>query len=100
MHAVRYRAFLPGPAGIWEGAWTTLAAAPVTVDDVGAWPHSDGILWVAFFGTLHWPAAGADLGVGGISVAILVLFELWAGERLAFEKAVPQNRRPSVWSTH
>ena len=32
VHAVRDRTFLPGPAGIWEGEWITLAAAPVTYD--------------------------------------------------------------------
>ena len=32
----------------------------------------------------------ADLGVGGVSfVEILILYELWAGERLVVEKAVP-----------
>ena len=37
----------------------------------------------------HWPAAGADLRVGGVSfVEMLILFELWAGERLVLEKAV------------
>ena len=38
----------------------------------------------AFLGSLHWPAGGTDLGVGGVSyVAVLILYELWAGERLA-----------------
>ena len=42
---------------------------------------------VAFLGTLHWPAAGADLRVGGVSyVELLLLYELWAGERLVLEK--------------
>ena len=80
-----------------ERAFGTLAAALVTVDNVEAWPYSVGILvkWVAFLGTLHWPAAGADLGGGGISfVEILILYELWAAERLVLEKAVPLYRRP------
>ena len=52
-------------------------------------------LMVTFPGTLHWPAAGADLGIGGVSyVAMLTLYELWAGERLVLEKAVPWYRRP------
>ena len=73
--------------------WITLAATPVTAEDVGAWPHSVGIL--AFLGTLHWPADGADLGVGGVSfVQVLILCELWLGERLVLEKAVPRYRRP------
>ena len=39
-----------------------------------------------------------DLGVGSVSyVELLILYELWAGERLSLEKAVPrylQPRRP------
>ena len=43
---------------------------------------------VAFLGTLHWLTADADLGVGGVShVEMLILSELWAGERLVLEKA-------------
>ena len=36
VHAVRDRAFLLGPAAIWDGEWITLVAAPVTAADVGA----------------------------------------------------------------
>ena len=71
-----------GPAGIWDGEWIALAAAPVTADDVGTWPYSVGILvrWVAFLGSLHWPAAGADLGVGGVSfVEVLAHFCMSCG---------------------
>ena len=36
-----------------------------------------------------------DLGVGGVSyVELLILFELWAGERLSLEKAHPRYLRP------
>ena len=51
---------------------------------------------VAFLGSsLHWSAAGADLGVGGVSHdELLILFELWAGERLVLEKAFHRYRRP------
>ena len=36
-----------------------------------------------------------DLGVGGISyVELLILYELWAGERLRLEKAHPRYLRP------
>ena len=53
------------------------------------------VKWVAFLGSLHWPAGGWDLWVGGISyVELLVLFELWAGERLSLEKAHPRYLRP------
>ena len=64
---------------------------------VEAWPFSVGILvkWVAFFVSLHWPAARADLGVGSVSfVKLLILYELWAGERLVLEKALPRYRGP------
>ena len=40
-------------------------------------------------------ASGLDLGVGGISyVELLILYELWAGERLFLEKAHPRYLRP------
>ena len=97
VHAVRDHAFLPGPAGIRAAEWIALPAAPVTADDVGTWPNSFGMLVkrVAFLGSLHWPAAGADLGVGSVSIVeILIMCELWAGERLVLEKAVHRCRRP------
>ena len=50
--------------------------------------------WVACLGSLHWPDGGADLGVGGVSyVEMLIIYELWAGERLALEKAHPRYLR-------
>ena len=82
VHAVRDRAFLPGPSGIWEGEWISLASAPVTAEDVGAWPYSMGMLvkWVTFLGTLHWPAVGADLWVGGVSFVEVLIFSLSFGQ--------------------
>ena len=44
VHAVRDHAFLPGPAGIWDGEWIARAAAPITAHDVGTWPYLVGIL--------------------------------------------------------
>ena len=36
-----------------------------------------------------------DLGVGGVSyVELLILYELWAGERLSLEEAHPRYLRP------
>ena len=75
-----------------KGRRLVLAAA----EDVGGWPHSVGILvnWVAFLGTLRWSADMADPAVGGVSfVGMLVLSDLWAGERLVLEKASPRYRR-------
>ena len=46
-------------------------------EDVAHWPYSTCLLvkWVTFSGTLHWPAGGFDLGVGGISyVELLILY--------------------------
>ena len=74
----------------------------ITAEDVCLWPYSVGI-WVklvTFLGSLHWPSAGADLGPGCISsIEPLVLYELWAGERFQFEKAVPLYRRVDLPST-
>ena len=45
-------------------------------------------------GTLHWPAGAVEFGGGGVSfVEMLILFELWAGERLCGESAIPRHRR-------
>ena len=66
-------------------------------EDIAQWPHTTGLLveWVSFSGSLHWPAGGLDLGVGGIScVELLILYELRAGERLSLEKAHPRYLRP------
>ena len=96
VHAVGNRAFLPGPAGIWDGGWVGVAATPITCHDIEAWPHSVGrfVKCVAFLATLHWSQGEVDLGVGSVSfVEILILYELWAGERLDVEKAVPRYRR-------
>ena len=93
---VRNVALLPGPLHLWDIGWISLPPVAVTAEDVCLWPYSVGILakLVTFLGSLHWPSAGADLGPGGISyVELLILYELWAGERIQFEKAVPRHRR-------
>ena len=94
--AVRNFAFLPGPVGIWGGDWVSFGVSGITAEDVRVWPHSVSLLvkMSAFLGTLHWPAGAVDLGVGGVSfVELLILYELWAGERLCLENAVPRHRR-------
>ena len=94
--AVRNFAFLPGPVDIWSGDWAASAVSRITVDDVRVWPYSVSLLvkMSVFLSILHWPAGDADLGVGGVSfVELLILFELWAGERLCLERAVPKFRR-------
>ena len=39
------------------------------------WPYTTGLLvkWVSFSGSLHWPAGGLDLGVGGVSYLELLI---------------------------
>ena len=94
--AVRNFAFLPGPVDIWSGDWVSSAVSCITVEDVRVWPYSVSLLvkMSAFLGTLHWPAGAVDLGVGGVSfVELLILYELWAGERLCLEGAIPKRRR-------
>ena len=112
VHAVRDRAFLPGPLGIWDSEWVNVRASAVCAEDSAQWPFTPGLLvkWVSFLGSLNWPAGGFDLGVGGISnVELLILYELWAGERLFLEKDHPRYLRPgrpifsvgcSAWSIH
>ena len=63
---------------------------------IALWPFSPGLLvkWVSFLNSLHWPVGDLDLGVGGVSyVELLILYELWAGERLSLEKAHPRYLR-------
>ena len=90
VHAVRDRAFLPGPPGIWHSEWLQVPATAICADDIALWPYTPGLLvkWVSFLNSLHWPVGDLDLGVGGVSyVELLILYELWAGERLSLEKA-------------
>ena len=96
VHAVRDRVFLPGPPAIWESDWISVPVSVVSAEDIAHWPCTTGLLvkWVAFLSFLHWPA-GVDLGVGVISYSeVLILCELWAGERLSLEKAHPRYLRP------
>ena len=79
VHAVRDRVVLPGPLAIWDSEWVSVPTSAISADDIAHWSKTTGLLvkWVAFFGTLHWPAGGLDLGVGGIShVELLILYEL------------------------
>ena len=97
VHAVRDQAFLPGPPGLWDSDWISIPASSISAVDIAPWPYTPGLLvkWVSFLASLHWPAGGSGLGVGGISyVELLILYELWAGERLSFEKAAPRYLRP------
>ena len=95
--AVRDRAFLPGPPVSWCSEWFQVPAAVVCAEDITLWPYTPGLLvkWVSFLNSLHWPIGDLDLGVGGVSyVELLIMHELWAGERLSLEKAHPRYLRP------
>ena len=96
VHAVRDRAFLPGPLGICNSEWVMVPLSAICAEDIAHWPYTPGILvkWVAFLGTLHWLAGGFNLGVGISYVELLLLYELWSGERLSLEKAQPRYLRP------
>ena len=97
VHAVRDRAFLPGPPGIWCSEWFQIPATVVCAEDIALWPYTPGLLvkWVSFLNSLHWPIGDLDLEVGGVSyVELLIMYELWAGERLSSEKAHPRYLRP------
>ena len=97
VHAVRDRAFLPGPPGICDSEWVNVPPSVICAEDIAQWPYTPALLvkWVSFLGSLHWPAGGLDRGVGGVSyVELLILYELWAGERLSLEKAHPRYLRP------
>ena len=53
VHAVRDRAFLPGPPGIWDSQWVTVPASAICADDVAQWPlHS--LVLLAKMGGLSW----------------------------------------------
>ena len=69
VRAVRDRAFLPGPPGVWSSDWFQIPAAVVCDEDIGLWPYTPGLLveWVSFLNSLIWPIGDLDLGVGGVS---------------------------------
>ena len=50
-HAVRDRAFLPGPPGIWDSEWVSVPASAICAEDIALWPCTPGLLvkWVSFF---------------------------------------------------
>ena len=78
-------------------AWYQVPSVIVSDADVDLWPYTPGLLvkWVSFLNSLHWPVGDLDLGVGGVSyVELLILYELWAGERLSLEKAHPRYLPP------
>ena len=97
VYSVRDRAFLPGPPGIWDSEWVNVPASAICAEDIALWPYTPGLFvkWVSFLSSLHWPVGDLDLGVGGVSyVELVILYDLWAGERLSLEKAHLRYLRP------
>ena len=54
-HAVRDRAFLPGPPGLWDSDWVNIPASAISSTDIAFWPYTPGLLvkWVSFVASLH-----------------------------------------------
>ena len=48
VHAVRDRALLPGPPGIWDSEWVSIPASAICAEDITHWPYTPGLLvkWV------------------------------------------------------
>ena len=96
-------ATLPGPPGFLSSTWCTLYPLPITQEDVAVWPYSVDILLVfySFLASLHWPQGNPDLGKFDISYFdLLLMFEIYAGQRLHAEKAFRphlRHRRPLVF---
>ena len=53
VHAVRDRAFLPGPPRIWCSEWYQVPAATISDEDVDLWPYTPGLL-VKWVGCSFW----------------------------------------------
>ena len=50
VHAVRDRAFLPGPPALWDSDWVVIPASAIIAADIALWPYTPGHLvkWVSF----------------------------------------------------
>ena len=63
---------------IWIAEWVSVLPSAAGADHIAHCPGTVGFLvkWVAFLGSLHWLAGGANLVVGGVSyVELLILYE-------------------------
>ena len=79
-------------------------ASAIRAEYIASWPDTTSLLvkWVAFLGTLHWPAGGVDLGVGGVhmlSCSFFMSFGLVRGSLwrklilIIFDQGVQSQRR-------
>ena len=87
-------ASLPGPHGFLNGPWMQVHGGVVTGAGIAAWQNSVGILckFTVFRGSLHWPVDAVDMEHFGV-LAVLILFEQWAGHRLLSEKVTGPHVR-------
>ena len=47
VHAVRDRAFLPGPPGIWDSEWVPVPASDICAEDIAHWPCTLLVFWLS-----------------------------------------------------
>ena len=84
VHAVRDRASLPGPPGIWDSEWVHVPASAICAEDIAHWPYTTGLLvkWLPFWALC--------IGLLVVWILELVVFlmrscsffvSFWAGER-------------------
>ena len=68
VHAVRDRAFLPGPPGIWDSEWVAVPASAICADDIGP---TLLVFWLSGF-----PSWGLFTGLMVVWIWVLVAFPL------------------------
>ena len=89
---------LPGPEALWSGGWQGWPELGITAGDVCVWRFFGWLLGLSLLllkkNSLHWLSEVWDLGCGGISFfERLILYERWAGKRLAPETSIPRSCR-------
>ena len=47
VHAVRDRAFLPGPLGIWDSEWVNIPASAICAEDIALWLYTPQVFWLS-----------------------------------------------------
>ena len=65
VRAIRDRAFLPGPPGIWDSEWVTVPASAICAEDISHWPYTS-VFWLNGLPFL-------ELCIGPLRVRTLVL---------------------------
>ena len=94
--------FSAGPPSLREEECSCAPRTAVGEEDISAWPCSVDLVVkiTAFCEFCSLVSEDKDLGVGGVSyLELLILCELWAGERLICEKSIPWRRRSGTAAT-